>query len=83
VSVNPDSCMSKELADQLVKEVKEKVPKVDLAVEEIVLITTTALCTMAKFSAREAEHNRVRFLRGAADLVRKIFPRPATQVKEG
>jgi len=61
--------MLKELAEQLVKEVKAKVPKVDLSAEDIVLITTTTLYTMAGFSAKEAAHNRAHFLRSAGDLV--------------
>jgi hypothetical protein len=64
--------MHKELKSQLVNEVKAKVPKVDLSAEDIILITTTTLYTMGRFSAKEAEHKRARYLRGAGDLVLKL-----------
>lgn len=60
------------LESQLIDAVKESVPRVDLSVDDIVSITTTTLYTMAKFSAKRAEHNRVRFLRGAGNLVGRI-----------
>jgi hypothetical protein len=72
--------MHKLLESRLVNEVKEKVPKVDLPVEDIVLITTTTLYTMAKFSVEHRAHfltgpwhSRARFLRGAGNMVEKIL----------
>lgn len=65
--------MQSELASKLVEEIKGKLPSVTLEAEEIAIITITSLYTIAGFSARNANHNRARVLRGAGDLVESVL----------
>lgn len=61
--------MHKELAKRLAKEIKEKVPTVNITDKEAALVTISTLHVMASFSNKGVLFNRGRLLRHAKDIV--------------
>jgi Zn finger protein HypA/HybF involved in hydrogenase expression len=65
--------MIKELAEQLNKEVKERVPGVDLKVGQVVTITIATLQVMEKHIRSNGRFNRAKFLNTAANITEELL----------
>lgn len=65
--------MQAELAQRLVKEIKEKLPAVDITAEEAALISIITLSTMAGFAHELGHHNKGKLIRYVRETVESFL----------